>query len=93
MGQNNTFIIQKGHELKKVLQSIKLCLYGNKLFHGSALVGSDPHELTPGFEVCQMKDTHIGVSELTLFKSNEIGLFRTRQEIEKLEIFLIPPFE
>ena len=43
--------------------------------HGSALVGSDPHDLAPGFEVCQMKVTHIGVSELTSFKSYEIGPF------------------
>ena len=44
------------------------------------MVGSDPHEfeLTPGFEVCQMKGTHIVVSELTLFKSYEIGLLRIR---------------
>ena len=46
--------------------------------HGSALVGSDPHERAPGFEVCQMKGTHIGASELTLFKSYEIGLLRIR---------------
>ena len=47
--------------------------------HGSALEGSDPHELTGGFEVCQqMKGTHIGASELTLFKSYEIGLLRIR---------------
>ena len=32
--------------------------------HGSALVGSDPHELAPRFEASQMKDTHIGTSEL-----------------------------
>ena len=44
--------------------------------HGSALVGSDPHELTPEFEICQMKGTHIGISELTLFKSCEIGLLK-----------------
>ena len=44
--------------------------------HGSALEVSDPHELAPGFEVCQMKGTHIGASELTLFKSYEIGLLR-----------------
>ena len=30
--------------------------------HGSALVGSDPHERAPGFKVCQMKGTHIGAS-------------------------------
>ena len=46
--------------------------------HGSALEGSDPHELAAGFEECQMKGTHIGVSELTLFKSYEIGLLRIR---------------
>ena len=44
------------------------------VIHGSALEGSDPHELAAGFEVCQMKGTHIGSSELTLFKSNEVGL-------------------
>ena len=44
--------------------------------HGSALVGSDPHELAPGFEVCQMEGTHKGLSELTLFKSYEIGILR-----------------
>ena len=27
--------------------------------HGSALVGSDPHELAPLYEVCQMKGTYI----------------------------------
>ena len=46
--------------------------------HGSALEGSDPHELAAEFEVCRMKGTHIGVSELTLFKSYEIGLLRIR---------------
>ena len=46
--------------------------------NGSALVRSDLHELAAGFEVCQMKGTHIGASELTLFKSYEIGLFRIR---------------
>ena len=46
--------------------------------HGSALVGSDLHERAPGFEVCQMKVTHIGASELTLSKSYEIGLLRIR---------------
>ena len=46
--------------------------------HGRALEGSDPHELAGGFEVCQMKGTHIGASELTLFKSYEIGLLRIR---------------
>ena len=47
--------------------------------HGRALEGSDPHELAGGFEVlCQMKGTHIGVSEMTLFKSYEIGLLRIR---------------
>ena len=30
--------------------------------HGRALEGSDPHELAGGFEVCQMKGTHIGAS-------------------------------
>ena len=44
--------------------------------HGSALEGSDPHELAGGFEVCQMKGTHTGASELTLFKPYEIGLLR-----------------
>ena len=46
--------------------------------HGRALEGSDPHKLAGGFEVCQMKGTHIGASELTLFKSYEIGLLRIR---------------
>ena len=46
--------------------------------HGSALEGSDPHELAGGFEACQMKGTHMGTSELTLFKSYEIGLLRIR---------------
>ena len=44
--------------------------------HGSALLGSDPHELAPEFEVYQMKGTHKGISELTLFKSYEIGLLK-----------------
>ena len=63
---------------------LKLSLYSRfetshpELHHGSALVGSDPHELQPEFEACQMKGTHIGVSELTLFKSYEIGLLRIR---------------
>ena len=48
------------------------------VLHGSALKGSDPHELAPGFGACQMKGTHIGASELTLFKSYEIGLLRIR---------------
>ena len=47
-----------------------------ELIHGSALDGSDPHEMAGGFEVCQMQGTHIGASELTLFKSYEIGLLR-----------------
>ena len=38
----------------------------------------DPHELAPVFEVCQMKGKRIGASELTLFKSYEIGLLRIR---------------
>ena len=46
--------------------------------HGSSLEGSDPRELAPGFEACQMKGTHIRTSELTLFKSYEIGLLRIR---------------
>ena len=45
---------------------------------GSALEGSDPHELAGGFEVCQMKGAHIGASGLTLFKSYEIWLLRIR---------------
>ena len=49
-----------------------------KGLHGSALEGSYPHELASGFEVCQMKGTHTGVSELTLLKSYEIGLLRIR---------------
>ena len=40
--------------------------------------GSDPRELTPGFEVSQIKGTHIGVSELTLSKSYEASLLRIR---------------
>ena len=31
------------------------------VIHGSALEGSDPHELAAKFEVCQMKGTHIGL--------------------------------
>ena len=46
--------------------------------HGRSLEGSDPHELAGGFEVCKMKGTHIGTSELTLFKSYKIGLLRIR---------------
>ena len=55
-------------------------LWNERLYekHGSALEGSDPHELTSGIEVCQMKGKHIGASELTLFKSYEIGLLRIR---------------
>ena len=47
-----------------------------KYVHGSALVGSDPHELAPGFEVVCQKGIHIGVSELTLFEPYEIELLR-----------------
>ena len=36
------------------------------------------HEWAAGFEVCQMKGTNIGTSELTLFKSYEISLLRIR---------------
>ena len=50
----------------------------NVILHGRALEGSDPHELAGGFQVCQMKGTHIGASELTLFKSYEIGILRIR---------------
>ena len=46
--------------------------------HGSALEGSDPHEFAPGFEVCQMKGTYIGASEMTLCKSYEIGFLIIR---------------
>ena len=46
--------------------------------HCRALEGSDPHELAGGFEVCQMKGTHIGTSELKLFKSYKIVLLRIR---------------
>ena len=56
-------------------------VYWLLLAHGSALEGSDPHELAAGFEVCQMKGTHIGASELTLFKSYEIGLLRIRPQL------------
>ena len=56
-----------------------VCVHGwYRVSHGSALEGSDPHELAGGFEVCQMKGTHKGASELTLFKSYEIGLLRIR---------------
>ena len=48
------------------------------LQHGSALVGSDPHELTHEFEIWQMKGTHVGVSELTLEKSYQFGLLSIR---------------
>ena len=44
--------------------------------HDSTLEGSDPHELAGKFEACQMKVAHIEASELTLFKSYEIGLLR-----------------
>ena len=40
--------------------------------HGSA------EELILGYEVCQMKGTLIGVSELTLEKSYQFGLLRIR---------------
>ena len=53
-------------------------LYLEHLAHGRALEGSDPHELAGGFEVCQMKGTNIGTSELTLFKSYKIGFLRIR---------------
>ena len=62
----------------KVLQVQRIMVIVFCLRHGSALEGSDPHEKAPGFEVCQMKGTHIGASELTLFKSYEIGLLRIR---------------
>ena len=44
--------------------------------NGSALVGPDPHEFPPGFELCLVKGTHIGISELTFFKSYESALLR-----------------
>ena len=46
--------------------------------HGSAMKGYYPHELILGYEVCQMKGTHIGVSELTLKKSYQFVLLRIR---------------
>ena len=36
------------------------CSLSDFVKHGSALEWSDPHELAPGFEVFQMKGTHIG---------------------------------
>ena len=47
-----------------------------KWTHGRALMGSDPHELAHRFEICQMKATHIGASELTLLKFYEFILLR-----------------
>ena len=44
--------------------------------HGSAMEGYYPHELILRYEVCQMKGTLIGFSELTLEKSYEFGLLR-----------------
>ena len=44
--------------------------------HGSAVEGYYPHELILGYDICQMKGTHIGVSELTLEKSYQFGLLR-----------------
>ena len=46
--------------------------------HGSVEEGYYPHELILGYGVCQMKSTLIGVSELTLEKSYQIGLLRIR---------------
>ena len=46
--------------------------------HGSAMEGYYPHELKLGYEICQMKGTLIGVSELTLQKSYQLGLLRIR---------------
>ena len=47
-----------------------------KAGHGSGEVGYYPHELILGYEVCQMKGTHMGVSELKLDKSYQFGLLR-----------------
>ena len=47
-----------------------------KVVHGSAKEGYYPHELILGYEVCQMKGTLIGVSELTLKKPYQFGLLR-----------------
>ena len=48
------------------------------LGHGSAEKGYYPYELILGYEICQMKGTHIGVSEITLEKSYQFGLLRIR---------------
>ena len=42
---------------------IDRALYTVRPWRGLTLI---PHELAPGFELCQMKGTHIGASELTL---------------------------
>ena len=42
--------------------------------HNSAMEGYYPHELILVYEVCQMKGTLIGVSELTFEISYQVGL-------------------
>ena len=58
--------------IHKHIESLKLPC------NGSAEEGYYPHELLLGYEVCKMKGTHIGVSELTLEKSYPFGLLRIR---------------
>ena len=72
LSQVHLLIYYHVEKLSKVLLYVKLYLiivgeylhYQSSkvhiMLHGSALVGSDPHELAPRFEVCQMKGTHIG---------------------------------
>ena len=63
---------------QKFITSLRYLRFKRSI-HGRALEESDPHELAGRFEVCQTKGTPpIGASELTLFKSHEIGLLRIR---------------
>ena len=90
LSQVHLLIYYHVEKLSKVLLYVKLYLiivgeylhYQSSkvhiMLHGSALVGSDPHELAPRFEVCQMKGTHIGTLKLTFFKSYEIRFLRIR---------------
>ena len=76
------YVIKREHFFEDLFEKHRAVQSFRSIFilviHVSALVGSDPHELAPEFEVWKMKGTHIGISELTLFKCYEIGLFRIR---------------
>ena len=85
LSQVHLLIYYHVEKLSKVLLYVKLYLiivgeylhYQSSkvhiMLHGSALVGSDPHELAPS-QMC----FNIGTSELTFLKSYEIGFLGIR---------------